>query len=155
MSDPETLGPSNRISPICVELDLWMKNMYNHGHYSGNEVDRFWDISQTPDESVLFMVPETILHGNAYPVPGVASPTETISKPGLDGGASSYSTASAMYFDSPQIGECLTFPGLGATMLNQAVKAKRLVSNQSRQSQITPVATRSHPHPRVTLIPLF
>jgi len=49
-----------------------------------------------------------------------------------------------MYFDSPQIGECLTLPGLGAIMLNQAAKAKRLVSNQSRQSQITPVATRSN-----------
>lgn len=48
-----------------------------------------------------------------------------------------------MYFDFSQIGECLTLPGLRATMLNQAVKAKRLVSNQSRQSQITPVVTRS------------
>ena len=39
MSDLETLGPSNRISPTCVELDLWMSVMYNHSHYPGSEVD--------------------------------------------------------------------------------------------------------------------
>ena len=106
MSDLETLGPSNRVSPICIEPDLWMNDTYNHSHYPGSKVDRLWDVSQTPDESVLFMAPETILiHGTAYPVPGLASPAETISTPGLDEGASSYSTPSTMYFDSPKIGE--------------------------------------------------
>lgn len=144
ISDPEMLGPSNRISPICLKPDLWMSDMYNHGHYSGSEVDWLLDVSRTSDESMLFMALETILHGTMYPVPGVASPTETIFTPGLDEGAFNYLTPSTMYFDSPQIGECLTLPGLGATMLNQAVKAKRLASNQSTHSQITPVMTRSN-----------
>lgn len=134
MSDLETFSLSNRISPICVGPDLWMNDMYKYGHYPGNKVDRLWGVGQTADESMLFMTPETILHGTAYPVPGVAPPAETISTPGPNGGASSYSTPSTMYFDSSQIGECLTLPGLRATMLNQAAKAKRLVSNQSRQS---------------------
>ncbi|EYE98322.1 serine-proline rich protein [Aspergillus ruber CBS 135680] len=144
MSDLELFGPSNKISPVCVEPNLRMNDMYKYSHYPGDEVDRLWDVGQTPDESVPFITPETILHGTVYPLPGVASPAETISTPGPDGGASSYSTASTMYFDTSQIGEYLTLPGLRATMLNQAVKAKRLVSNQLRYSQITPVATSSN-----------
>ena len=144
MSDLKPFDPSNKISPVCVEPDVRMNDMYKYGHCPGDEVDRLWDVGQTPDESVLFMTPDTILHGTAYPVPGVTSPTETISTPGTDGGVSSYSTPSTVYFDTSQIGEYLTLPGLRATRLNQAVKAKRLVRNQSRQSQMTPVATRSN-----------
>ena len=124
------LGHSNRISPICVEPGLWMNDMYKYGPYPGDKVDRLWDVDQTPDESVLFKAPETILHRIAYPVPGVASRAEIISTPGPDGGASSYSTPSTMCFDSPQMGECLTLPELRATMLNQAVKA--VTNNASR-----------------------
>lgn len=112
MSDPKTLGPSNNIPPLCVEPDSWMNDIYNHGHYPGSEVDRLLDATQTLDESVLFMAPETIPLSISHPATGVVSPTETISTPGFDGGASSYSTPSNMCFNSPQLGERLTLPGL-------------------------------------------
>lgn len=38
----------------------WMSDMCSHGHYSGIEVERLLDVSQTPDESVLFIAPDIL-----------------------------------------------------------------------------------------------
>ncbi|KAI2825393.1 hypothetical protein CBS147321_1041 [Aspergillus niger] len=139
-SDPKALCPSNNISRTSEDHDLWM-NMYSHGHYLNSEVDWLLGATETPDESLLCMSPEKLPPGT-NPIPGVASPAETISTPGLDGDASSYSTPSTI-FDSPQIGE-RTLPVLGATMLNQSVKRKRLDSDLSRQLKTTAVVTKSN-----------
>lgn len=87
------------------------------------------------------MTLDTIPLGTLHPVPGIASPAESISTPGLNGGASSYSAPSTVDLGS-QIGE-QTPLGLGA-MFNQAAKTTRLVSNQLKQSRTMPVATKSN-----------
>ena len=142
-SDPKMLGPSNDIPANCVEHDLWINYTYNHGCYPGSEVDRALDASQTADESMLFMMPDTNL-STPYPAPGKASPAESISTTGLNGGASGYSTPSTIYFGSPQIGE-ESFLGLGASMFNQAAETKKQVSDWSGQSREMQVTTRSNP----------
>ena len=132
-SDPKMLGPSNDIPANCVEHDLWINYTYNHGCYPGSEVDRALDASQTADESMLFMMPDTNL-STPHPAPGKVSPAESISTTGLNGGASGYSTPSTTYFGSPQIGE-ESFLGLGASMFNQAAETKKPVSDWSGQSK--------------------
>lgn len=93
---------------------------------------------------MLFMTPDTIPPSTPHPVSGIALPAESISTPGLNGGASSYSTPSTTYLGSPQVGERNPSGLGGATMFNQAAETKRLVSSWSRHSGTIPVVTRSN-----------
>lgn len=145
ISDPKMSGPgpANNISPTYVDHDLWMNYNHNHGCYPGSEIDQALDTSQMADKYMPFMTLDTIPLSIPHTVPGIASPTESISTPGLEWGSSSCSTPSTMYLGSPLIGE-QTLLGLGGPLFNQAAKTKRLVSDQSRKSRTMSVATRSN-----------
>lgn len=140
MSGPKTSGPAGNIPPAYVDPDSW--TMYNSLFYPDSEVDRDLDAHQWADEGVLFMTPDTISLNTSHSVAGPMSPTESISTPERDGGASSYATPSTMYYGSPQCTR--TLPGLEDTISNQAGGMTRLINDRSRQTRTTPVAIRSN-----------
>lgn len=84
MSDLKTSGPN--IPQTYADPDSWMNGFYNNGDYRGSDLDRALDAWERPDEGVLFMAPDTDPLGTPQPVPGIMSPAESISTPGLDGG---------------------------------------------------------------------
>lgn len=139
MCDLKTSGPN--IPQAYADPDSWMNDFCNSGDYPGSDLDRVLDAWERPDEGVLFMTPDTVPLGTPQPVAGIMSPAESISTPGFDGGASSYSTPSTMYYGTPQMG-AQTLQGLGATMSCQAAEMKSLISDQLGQSRTTPAATR-------------
>lgn len=141
ISDPKTPGPN--IPQTYADPDSWMDDVCNNESYPGSDLDRDLDACQKTDEGVLFMAPDTVSLGTPQPVAGIMSPAESISTPGLDGGASSYSTPSTMYYGSPEMGD-RPVPGLAATIFNQAAETTSLISNRSMQSSTMPVATGSN-----------
>lgn len=143
MSVPLTSGPSNDISQIFYDSGSWMNDMRSYEHYAGGDIDWILDSTQTPDESTLCMMSETIPLVAPQPILGVASPAETTSTPGLDGSTSSYPTPSTMCPETPQMRE-RSPPELGTTILDQAAKRKRLDGDRSKQSKKTAIATKSN-----------
>ncbi|ODM16671.1 hypothetical protein SI65_07636 [Aspergillus cristatus] len=140
MSDPKTSDPANDTLQFDFEHDswtLWMDGMYACGDYPGSAFDTALGAC-TPDKSAVPVVLNMIPLVTSHPASGISLPAETTSTPGLHQSVSSYSTPSTTYVDSPHMGEQL-LPGLGATMLNQAVKRKRRDSDRSMQSKSTAV----------------
>ncbi|ODM19126.1 hypothetical protein SI65_05743 [Aspergillus cristatus] len=136
MSDPKTSDPANDTLQFNFEHDswtLWTDSMYACGDYPGSAFDTALG-ARTPDKSAVPMALNMIPLITSHPASGISLPAETTSTPGLHWSVSSYSTPSTTYVDSPHMGEQF-LPGLGATMLNQAVKRKRRDSDQSMQSK--------------------
>ena len=134
MSDPKTSDPANDTLQFDFEHDswtLWTDGMYACGDYPGSAFDTALG-ARTPDKSAVPVASNMIPLVTSHPASGISSPAETTSTPGLHQSVSSYSTPSTTYVDSPHMGEQL-LPGLGATMLNQAVKRKRRDSDRSMQ----------------------
>lgn len=140
MSDPKTSDPANDTLQFDFEHDswtLWTDSMYACGDYPGSVFDTALG-ARTPDKSAVPVASNMIPLVTSHPASGISSPAETTSTPGLHWSVSSYSTPSTTYVDSPHMGEQF-LPGLGATMLNQAVKRKRRDSDWSMQSKSTAV----------------
>lgn len=138
-----TKGPSNDVPQIFCDSGFWMDDMLSNEHYAGGDIDLVLDSTQTPDESTLSMMSETIPLTTPQPVLGVVSPAETTSTPGLDGSASSYPTPSTMCLETPQMRE-RPLPELGTRILNQAAKRKKLDGDRLRQSKKMVVAIKSN-----------
>ncbi|RAK94828.1 serine-proline rich protein [Aspergillus ibericus CBS 121593] len=98
MNDPKLLNSPDNI-PLDVVPDPWKNITHDYSHFQSGEAEQLLDEDMILDESTLLTPPETTLL-TTYPGLGIASPTETVSTPGLNGTTSYYSTPSSMCLDS-------------------------------------------------------
>lgn len=133
--------PANDILPYLEEFESWVYGLFNSGDNKAGQTDRSLHATETHEESAT-PAADPIHASTPQPRLGISS-HENISTPELDGGASCYPTPSTICAETPRMGEPLTLPGFGATMVSQASDTHGQTCELGRQSTTPSIANSS------------